>query len=119
MVAAVGPFLEITNVSHFNFLQSYLIQAHLEELPLTLKMAAGIIILEFLQNISEEEKQLPWLPKTIAAMAEFYLKDMECMLNKIVKEKKMGILPIWPKNCREAAIDVLKSIKRPSLAELL
>ncbi|MCP4338607.1 MAG: hypothetical protein GY799_06875 [Desulfobulbaceae bacterium] len=119
MIAAVGPLLEITNVSHLTFVQSYLIQAHLEELPLTLKMAAGQIILEFLQNISEEEKHLPWLPKTIAAMAEFYLKDMESMLYKIVKEKKMCILPVWPKNCREAANDVLKSIKRPSLAELL
>lgn len=119
LFAAVGPLLEITTASHLNFVQSYLIQAHLGEPPLSLKMATGQIILEFLQNISEEEKQLPWLPKTIAAMAEFYLKDMECMLYKIVKEKKMGILPTWPKNCREAANDVLKSIKRPSLAELL
>ena len=84
-----------------------------------MKMAAGQIILEFLQNISEAEKHSLWLPKTIGAMAEFYLKDMESMLYKIVKEKKMGILPIWPRNCREAASDVLKSIKRPSLSELL
>jgi hypothetical protein len=119
LFAAVGPLLEITTASHLNFIQSYLIQAHLGEPPLSLKMAAGQIILECLQNISEEEKELPGLPKAIAAMAGLYVKDMESMLYKIVKERKMGILPTWPKNCRKAANDVLKAIKRPSLVELL
>lgn len=119
LFSAVGPVLEITNVSHFNFVQSYLTQAHLEEPPLTLKMAAGQIILEYLQNISEEEKEFPWLPKTIATMAGLYVKDMEIMLYKIVKDRKTGILPTWPKNCRKAAGDVLKALKRKSLVELL
>lgn len=116
---AVGPFLEIINPTHLEFVRSYLLQAHLAEPPLALKMAAGQLILEYFQNISEEEKELPWLQKTIAATAGLYVKDMQAMLCEIVKDRKMGILPTWPKNCRRAANEVLKTLKRQSLVELL
>jgi len=116
---AVSPFLEIMNPDHLEFVRSYLSQAHLAEPPLALKMAAGHLILEYLQNISEEEKELPWLPKTIAATARLNAKDMQGLLYEIVKDKKMGIFPTWPNNCRRAANEVLKAQKRQSLAELL
>ena len=119
LLAAVLPILEISNPSHLVFLRSYLSQAHIKEPPLALKMAAAQVIVEYLQVISEEDKKLPWLQKTIAAMAGFYVKDMEPMIYKIIKEKKMGILPAWPKNCRKAASDVLKKTKKISLKELL
>lgn len=116
---AVGPLLEMNTSSHCVFIRSYLTQAHLKEPPLALKMAAGQIILNFLQNITEEEKELPWLHKTIAATSSLYVKGIQVMLHKIVKERKMGVIPTWPKNCRIAAETALKSLKRPSLAELL
>ena len=119
LIEAVGPLLEIQNPLHLEFVRSYLQQAHLAEPPLTLKMAAGQLILEYLQNISEEEKELPWLKTTIAATAGLYVKDMGIMLSKIVKDKKMGILPAWPKNCRKAANEALKALKPKSLVELL
>ena len=119
LFAAVGPLLDLTKSTHSAFFRSYLIQAHLKEPPLALKMAAGQIILEFLQNISEADKVLPWLQITIAATAGLYVKGMQDMLRKIVKEKKMGVLPTWPRNCRIAAETTLKSLKRPSLSELL
>jgi hypothetical protein len=116
---AVGPLLEIMTPSHLEFVHSYLTQAHLEEPPLALKMAAGQIILEYLQNISKEKKELPWLKKTIAATTGLSVKGMEVMLYKIVNDKKMGVLPTWPRNCRIAADAALKAFKRRSLAELL
>ena len=119
LLAAVVPILEISNPSHLVFLKSYLSQAHIKEPPLALKMAAGQVIVEYLMTISKEDKKLPWLQKTIAAMAGFYVKDMESMIHKIIKEKKIGLLPAWPKNCRKAANDVLKKTKKISLKELL
>ncbi len=119
LFAAVGPVLDLTRSVHFSFFRSYLTQAHLKEPPLALKMAAGQIILDFLQNISEAEKALPWIQSTIAATAGLYVKGMKEMLHKIIKEKKMGVLPTWPRNCRIAAETTLKSLKRPSLSELL
>ena len=116
---AIGPLLEILHPPHLEFIRSYLVQAHLEEPPLALKMAAGKIILEYLQNISEEKKELPWLKKTIAATSGLYVKDMPEMLCQIVKDKKMGVFPTWPKDCRKAADIALKALKRQSLAELL
>ena len=116
---AVGPLLEMSKPSHFAFVRSYLTQAHLKEPPLALKMAAGQLILDFLQNITEEQKELPWLNKTIEATSKLYVKGMRVMLHKIVKDRKMGVIPTWPKSCRIAAEVALKSLKRPSLAELL
>ena len=119
LFVAVGPLLDTTRPDHLEFLRSYLFQAHLKEPPLALKMAAGQLILEFLQNISEDEKEMPWLQKTIAATGGLYVEGMHEMLRKIVKEKKLGVLPTWPRNCRNAAETTLKSLKRPSLSELL
>lgn len=119
LFAAVGPLLDITKPAHFGFFRAYLTHAHLKEPPLAVKMAAGQLILEFLQNITEDEKELPWLQKTIAATAGLYVQGMPEMLGKIVKERKMGLLPTWPRTCRIAAETTLKSFKRPSLSELL
>ena len=119
LFAAVGPLLDITRPAHFSFFRAYLAHAHLKEPPLALKMAAGQLILEFLQNITQDEKELPWLQKTIAATAGLYVQGMREMLGKIVKERKMGLLPTWPRTCRIAAETTLKSLKRPSLSELL
>lgn len=119
LFAAIGPVLDLTMPAHFGFFRSYLTQAHLKEPPLALKMAAGQIILEFLQNISEEAKTLPWVDKTIAATAGLQVKGMKEMLHNIVKEKKMGVLPRWPRNCRIVAETTLKSMQRPSLSQLL
>jgi hypothetical protein len=116
---AVGPILEISIPSHSEFLHLYLSLAHLEEPPLILKMAGGKIILDYLQDISEENKEFPWLTKTIEATAVLYVKGMQTMLGKIVKEKKLGLLPTWPRKCRTAAAASLKKLKRRSLAELL
>ncbi len=116
---AVGPVLDLTKPADLAFFRAYLMQAHLKEPPLALKMAAGQIILEFLQNISEEEKTLSWVQNTIAATAGLSIEGMKDMLHKIMKEKKMGVLPTWPRNCRIAAETTLKSMKRPSLSELL
>lgn len=117
---AIGPILELEVPAHLQFLQAYLGQAHLDEPPLPLKMAVGEIVIDFLENINAEDRDLPWLESTISAMVDFNSKGMVEMLGRIVKEKKLGMLPLWPKKCRIAAAAVLKSLKRRrTLSKLL
>ncbi len=116
---AVGPLVDLAVPSHLQFLSSYLINAHFKEPPLALKMAAGEIVLEFLQNLSEDQKNLPWLSKTIASTSDLYVKGMKTMLGRIVKEKKMGVVPAWPKSCRKVAEGSLRALRGISLTELL
>ena len=82
-------------------------------------MAAGGFILEYLSNITEESKGLPWLEQTIGATAVLYVKGMKGMLNKIVHARKMGLLYAWPKPCRAAAAAALQSLQKRSLVDLL
>jgi hypothetical protein len=119
LFAAVGPLLDMEIPAHLEFVLAYLAHAHLEEPPLALKMAAGGIILEYLSNISEESKGLPWLEQTIGATAGLYVKGMKGMLNEIVNARKMGVLHAWPKPCRAAAATALKSLQKRSLVDLL
>lgn len=119
LMEAVGPLLDLTLPQHLEFLRSYLKQAHLEEPPLALRMAAGQIVLMFLQQISDEQRELPWVETTIASIPSFYVKGLRSMLERVIKEKKLGVVPLWPKNCRKVAEDTLKSLKRRSLKDLL
>lgn len=119
LMEAVAPLLDLEKPKHLQFLHNYLMQAHQKEPPLALKMAGGEIILEYLQNITEEEKQNEFLEKTILATASFYTKGMKDMLESIVKDKKIAVIPIWPKNCRKAANSALKALKKVKVSELL
>ncbi|TKB07952.1 hypothetical protein [Desulforhopalus sp. IMCC35007] len=117
LMQAVAPILDLTKTHHLEFLCNYLMQAHQKEPPLALKMAGGEIILQYLQNITEEEKKNDFLATTIIATSSFYSKGMKDMLEFIVKDKKAVVIPAWPKNCRKAAETALKSLKRISASE--
>lgn len=119
LFAAVGPLLDMEPPAHLEFVLTYLAHAHLEEPPLAVKMAAGRIILDYLSNISEESKELPWLEKTLAATAGLDVDGMREMLAEIVQARKMGLIHTWPKNCRTAAATALKALQKRSLADLL
>ena len=118
LMAAVAPLLELNRKHHLEFLYNYLLQAHQKEPPLSLKMAAGEIILEYLQNITDEGKNSEFLETTILATSLFYTKGIKNMLEQIIKEKRAVVIPLWPKKCRKAAESALKSLKRVSVSEL-
>ncbi|MFT5698921.1 MAG: hypothetical protein ACI8ZB_001777 [Desulforhopalus sp.] len=118
LMEAVAPLLELDKTHHLEFLYNYLLQAHQKEPPLALRMAGGEIILEYLQNISEEQKVSDFLETTILATSAFYTKGIKDMLEQIIKARKAVIIPLWPKKCRKAAADALKSLKRVSVSEL-
>jgi len=118
LMEAVAPLLELDKTHHLEFVYNYLLQAHQKEPPLSLRMAGGEIILEYLQNITDESRNSDFLETTILATSSFYTKGMKDMLEQIVKAKKAIVIPLWPKNCRRAAEDALKSLKRVSVSEL-
>ncbi len=115
----VGPVLQPSNLEHLLFLRLYLNHAPFKEVPLVLKMGAGKIILEFLENIVTEQRDESWLPTTIEATVSFPVKGIKEMLVRIVEERKMKVVPVWPKSCRKAAENVLQLLKRQKLSHLL
>ena len=118
LMEAVAPLLELDKTHHLEFVNNYLLQAHQKEPPLSLRMAGGEIILEYLQNITEESRNSDFLETTILATSSFYTKGIKDMLEQIVKAKKAVVIPLWPKKCRKAAENALKSLKRVSVSEL-
>lgn len=109
-IEAIAPILDISVTSHLHLLRAYMEQAHMRSLPLPLKMEAGSIILEYLQTISDSEREQPWLVKTIEATVGMGVEGTRQVLERIVQEKKMGLLYKWPKECRKAAVQALKSL---------
>ena len=118
LMDAVAPLLELEKAHHLEFLHNYLLLAHQKDPPLSLRMAGGEIILEYLQNITEEGKKSEFLEKTILATSLFYTRGIKDMLEQIIKAKKVVVVPLWPKQCRKAAESALKSLKRVSVSEL-
>ncbi|PHR28147.1 MAG: hypothetical protein COA36_07710 [Desulfotalea sp.] len=118
LMEAVAPLLELKKEHHLEFLYNYLLQSHQKESPLSLRMAGGEIILEYLQGISEEQKNSEFLETTILATSSFYTKGIKNMLEQIIKTKKNIIIPLWPRKCRKAAKRAIKSLKRVSVSEL-
>jgi hypothetical protein len=118
LMEAVAPLLVLENAHHLEFLNNYLLQAHQKEPPLSLKMAGGEIILEYLQNITDEERDNEFLEATILATSSFYTKGIKDMLEGIISQKKALVVPVWPKKSRKAAESALKALKRVSVSEL-
>ncbi|BHH82855.1 hypothetical protein [Desulforhopalus sp. 52FAK] len=118
LMESVAPILILENAHHSEFLYNYLLQAHQKEPPLSLRMAGGEIILEYLRNITAEEREHEFLETTILATSSFYTKGIKDMLERIISERKAVVVPVWPKKCRKAAESALKALKRVSVSEL-
>ncbi len=109
-MAAIGPILQLSDQSHYQLLKSYLNYAQNVALPLSLKAEAGQIILNYLENINAEQKELAWLDKTIRALAELQVEGTRDFLERISNEKKFAVVPSWNRQCRKAAEDALQFI---------
>lgn len=112
LIGITGPLLNLEIKEHGEFLKSYLLQAHHKEAPLVLRMAAGQILYEFLEHVEPGNRDDEKLPEIILSTAELNCRQTREILDKIINEKKMGMLPVWPKACRKAAWTALKTIQR-------
>ena len=58
---------------------------------------------------------MPWVLKTIQAMPEMQVEQTRTVLNQIITEKRVMLMPKWPSACRKAANEAMTRLKRRPL----
>jgi hypothetical protein len=112
MIKAVSPLLDPSIVEHKAFLDNYLRHPKRIEHTDGLKIMAGNIIVERLTALPQEQRNEPWVPETIGAMAEFQGAGGRELLNQIITTKRMFVIPEWPAACRKSAEEAIKNMRR-------
>ena len=97
LIEAVAPLLQLSIPQHMKFLQIYLLIAQQEHFTTNILIAAGTLIVHQLPEISEQQMSEPWVIKTIQATPEMQVEETRPLLQHIIEEKRMYIVPKWPK----------------------
>jgi hypothetical protein len=109
----VAPLLQPLIPNHMKFLQAYLFMARkANEVPSGMLAMAGNLVVQHLPEVTDEQKGEPWVVKTILAMPEMQVEQTRTVLNKIITEKKVMLMPKWPSACRKAANEAMARLKR-------
>lgn len=111
LALAVFPFLS-SDENHLQFLQLYF--SNNDQLLLTpgIKKLAGNILLAGLSHLSEDQMEEHWVPQAILYCGQTPVDGMKELLERIVSEKKMLIMSLWPQLSRQAAQKALKELNR-------
>jgi hypothetical protein len=113
MMEAVAPLLQPLVPNHMKFLQAYLLLARKSgEVPSSMLAMAGNLVVQHLPEVADEQKGEPWVVRTIQAMPEMQVEQTRNILNQIVTEKKVMLMPRWPSACRKAASEAMNRLKR-------
>ena len=115
LIEAVAPMLQLTIPQHVKFLQIYLLAAHKDYFSINLRVAAGTLVVNHLPDISEQQMNEAWVVKTLEATPELQVEETRPLLELILAEKRMLVLPKWPNACRRAATEALKKLRRKPL----
>lgn len=116
MIEAVAPLLQPLIPSHMKFLQAYLLLARKPgEVPSGMLATAGNLVAQLLPELTDEQKGEPWVLKTIQAMPDMQVEQTRTVLNQIITEKRVMLMPKWPSACRKAANDAMTRLKRRPL----
>jgi hypothetical protein len=110
LIEAVAQLLQLEVPQHMKFLQIYLLAAQKGYFPVNLRMAAGTLVAHELPEIAAHERKEAWVVKTIEATPEIQVELTPPLLNRIIKEKRLAIVPKWPNACRRAAAEALKKL---------
>mgnify|MGYP000853810645 FL=1 len=114
-IAALAPLLDPSRQEHLQLLHAYLQAAPRGQFPTPLRILAGQVVVERLPQIDEAARTEPWLAATIEATRELQVEGTRELLERIVSEKKMVVVPRWPAACRQAAAQTLPRLKRKPL----
>lgn len=117
LIEAVAQLLQLEFPPHKKFLQMYLLAAQKGYFPVNLRMAAGTLVAHELPEIADHERKEAWVVKAIEATPEIQVEDTRPLINRIIQEKQMAIIPKWPRACRRAAAEALKKLRRSALKE--
>jgi hypothetical protein len=101
--AMVVPFLNSGQAEHVEFVRQYLLTSQQGVIPLRLRDSGGLIIVRGLMAMSDEEKGQPWVSEAIAVLAELWVDEAEELLHQIQQSKNIGVMFVWPRECRQAA----------------
>jgi hypothetical protein len=116
MIEAVAPLLQPLVPNHMKFLQAYLLLARKSnEVPSSMLAMAGNLVVQHLPEVTDEQKGEPWVLKTIQAMPEMQVEQTRTVLNQIITEKRVMLMPKWPSACRKTANEAMARLKRRPL----
>ena len=114
-IGAVAPLLDPAQPQHLHFLYAYLNAAQSQRIPLSLQVLAGKMVVERLPLLEETARDEPWVAKTIEATPRLQVEGTRELLDKILSEKRLMVVPKWPSACRKAATLALPQLKRKPL----
>ncbi len=113
MMEAVAPLLQPLIPNHMKFLQGYLLLARKSGgVPSSMLAMAGNLVVQHLPEVTDEQKGEPWVIRTIQAMPDMQVEQTRSVLNHIVTEKRVMLMPRWPSACRKAASEAMARLKR-------
>jgi hypothetical protein len=115
LIEAVAPLLQLAIPQHLKFLRTYLLVAQQNVFTVAMRVAAGNFVVHHLPDISEQQRTEAWVAKTILATPEMQVAETRPLLERIIEEKHMVVIPKWPSACRKAAAEALKHLKRKPL----
>jgi hypothetical protein len=115
LIEAVAPLLQLVIPQHLKFLRTYLLVAQQNVFTVAMRIAAGNFVVHHLPEISEQQRTEAWVAKTILATPEMQVAETRPLLQRIIEEKHMVVIPKWPNACRKAAAEALKHLKRKPL----
>ena len=115
LIEAVAPLIQLAIPQHSKFLQIYLLVTQQENLTVNLRVAAGTLTVQYLPEISEQQMNEAWVVRTIKAIPEMQIAETRKLLERIIGEKRLYIIPKWPNACRRSAAVALGQLKRRPL----
>jgi hypothetical protein len=65
--------------------------------------SAGMILRSFLETLAPGRRGEPWVASAVAALKRLSSPETDATLARIRHERRMLLLPGWPKACRDAA----------------
>jgi hypothetical protein len=115
LIEAVAPLIQLSLPQHSKFLQIYLLVAQQKNLTVNLRIAAGTLTVQQLPEISEQQMNEAWVVRTIQATPKMQIAETRNLLERIIGEKRLYIIPKWPNGCRKSATVALGQLKRKPL----
>lgn len=78
-----------------------------------LKDMGSRLLVSSLRNLLPEEREALWVSEALSWLGKLDPKRAKPILDRVIKEKKFFLFPVWPAECRQAAREGLASPQTP------
>ncbi len=93
--------------------QAILDQGVSEQITPKLKDMGSRLLVSSIRNLLPEDRDELWVSEALSWLGKLDPKRAEPILNRVIKEKKFFLFPVWPSECRQAARASLDSRQEP------